>query len=268
MDARLFCLACLDRPDPRLLEAALWIAAEHHEQIDPSALLHSLDELALRLVATLDGDTSHAERAQALLRHLCDAGFRAAEWPLNPTAALLDEVLARRRGQPLSIALVALELARRLEIDLQGIGFPGHFLLRVPGADHLLEPFGGRRLYMNDCRQLLVDQFGPTAQLQASYLAPLGPRQMMQRLSRNLRELHRQSDQPLAALKDAQRVIELGTVGVIDHLARADLYRQLDCPQAERYDLQHALLISEDDAEREQVRRRLEQLSAPSATLH
>ncbi len=62
----------------------------------------------------------------------CDAGFRAAEWPLNPTAALLDEVLARRRGQPLSIALVALELARRLEIDLQGIGFPGHFLLRPP----------------------------------------------------------------------------------------------------------------------------------------
>ncbi len=121
---------------------------------------------------------------------------------------------------------------------------------------------------MNDCRQLLVDQFGPAAQLQASYLAPLGPRQMMQRLSRNLRELHRQGDQPLAALKDAQRVIELGAVGVIDHLARADLYRQLDCPQAERYDLQHALLISEDDAEREQVRRRLEQLGAPSATLH
>lgn len=268
MESRLACLACLDRPDPRLLEAALWIAAEHRQDLEPRALLHSLDDLALQLVASLDGDASHSQRAQELLRQLCDAGFRAAEWPLRPTAALLDEVLVRRRGQPLSIALVALELARRLDIELQGIGFPGHFLLRVPGADHLLEPFGGRRLYMNDCRQLLVDQFGPTARLQATYLAPLSPRQMMQRLSRNLRELHRQGDQPLAALKDAQRVIELGAAGVADHLARADLYRQLDCTQAERYDLQHALLISEDEAEREQVRRRLEQLGAAKTTLH
>ncbi|KTT48938.1 hypothetical protein SB11R_13935 [Pseudomonas oryzihabitans] len=268
MEPRLACLACLDRPDPRLLEAALWIAAEHHRDIDPPALLHSLDDLALRLNATLDGDASHPERAQQLLRQLCEAGFRAAEWPLRPGAALLDEVLERRRGQPLSIALVALELARRLELDLQGIGFPGHFLLRVPGADHLLEPFGGRRLYMSDCRQLLVDQFGPTARLQATHLAPLAPRQMMQRLSRNLRELHRQSDQPLAALKDAQRVIELGAVAVADHLARADLYRQLECPQAERYDLQHALLLSEDDTERDQVRRRLERLGTPATTLH
>ncbi|WP_295468216.1 transglutaminase family protein [uncultured Pseudomonas sp.] len=268
MEPRLACLACLDRTDPRLLEAALWIAAEHRQALEPRVLLRSLDDLALQLDARLDGDASHSERAQALLRQLCEAGFRAAEWPLRPGAALLDEVLARRRGQPLSIALVALELARRLEINLQGIGFPGHFLLRVPGADHLLEPFGGRRLYMSDCRQLLVDQFGANARLQATHLAPLTPRQMMQRLSRNLRELHRQGDQPLAALKDAQRVIELGAAGVADHLARADLYRQLECPQAERYDLQHALLISEDDAERDQLRRRLERLGAPATTLH
>jgi len=268
VEPRLACLACLDRADPRLLEAALWIAAEHRPGLEPKARLRALDDLALQLVATLDGDARHAERAQLLLRQLCEAGFRAADWPLRPSAALLDEVLTRRRGQPLSIALVALELARRLEIDLQGIGFPGHFLLRVPGADHLLEPFGGRRLYMSDCRQLLVDQFGPGARLEASHLVPLTPRQMMQRLSRNLRELHRQDDQPLAALKDAQRVIELGTATVVDHLARADLYRQLDCPQAERYDLQHALLLSEDEAESEQLRRRLARLGTPATTLH
>ena len=87
-----------------------------------------------------------------------------------PQAALLDKVLQRRRGQPLALALIALELARGLDIPLVGVNFPGHFLLRVPGADHLLDPCGGRRLYPNDCRELLQRQYGPNMKLNAEHL--------------------------------------------------------------------------------------------------
>ena len=110
----------------------------------------------------------------------------------------------------LALALIALELARRLEIPLQGVNFPGHFMLRVPGADHLLDPCGGRRLYTRDCRDQLYRQLGPGAELSAEHLQTADAQAMLRRLSRNLRMLHMQHDDPDAALKDAERVLLLG----------------------------------------------------------
>ena len=72
---------------------------------------------------------------------------------------------------------------------------------------------------------------------------------MLQRLSRNLRQLHQLDDDPLAALRDAERVLLLGTPTLQDHLARAEIYQRLDCPQGERFDLQCALLLSDDPAQ-------------------
>lgn len=106
--------------------------------------------------------------------------------------------------------MIALEIARRPDIALEGVNFPGHFLLRVPGADHLLDPCSGRRLYPADCRELLIRQFGPTMQLRAEHMTRATPTSMLQRLSRNLRHLHQINDNALAALKDADRIVELG----------------------------------------------------------
>ena len=67
-----------------------------------------------------------SELAQPLLRRMNDLGFAQDDFtPLRPQAALLDKVLKRRRGQPLALGLIALELARRLEIPLVGVNFPG-----------------------------------------------------------------------------------------------------------------------------------------------
>ncbi|ORC46890.1 hypothetical protein BZK31_28565, partial [Pseudomonas floridensis] len=143
---------------------------------------------------------------------------------------------------------------------LEGINFPGHFLLRVPGADHLLDPCGGRRLYPKDCRELLVRQFGPTMQLQAAHMTRATAANMLQRLSRNLRHLHTLNDDLIAALKDADRIVELGQATSSDHMARASLYQSLECPQAERFDLQHALMLSEDPIQRLRLTERLSQL--------
>jgi regulator of sirC expression with transglutaminase-like and TPR domain len=196
-----------------------------------------------------------------LLRALNALGFAQDEHhSLRPDAALVHKVLIRKRGQPLALGLVALELARRLEIPLAGINFPGHFLLQVPGADHLLDPCGGRRLYPQDCRALLARQYGTEAALRAEHLATARPVQILQRLSRNLRQLHSRYDQHLPALKDAERVLELGPGTVPDYLARAALYQQLDCPQAERFDVEHALLLSEDPVQRLRLAERLQQL--------
>ncbi len=267
MTPRKACLACLDRHPPAPFEAALWIAVEHDPHLQPALALAELDNLLLQVRAGL-AELPEREVAQALLRRLNQLDFHEDDsLPLHPRAALLHQVLQRRRGQPLSLALIALELARRLGIALQGVNFPGRFLLRVPGADHQLDPCSGRRLYAQDCRELLQRYQGRTAQLSASHLLACDDRTMLQRLSRNLRQLHQQADEPLAALKDAERVLQLGPANLHDHLARADIYQQLDCPQGERFDLQRALLLSEDPAQRLQLSQRLQQLS-DSPALH
>lgn len=267
MNPRQAFFACLHRSPPALFEAALWIAAEHDPSVVPEELLRDFKELQQRVSSGLPM-LPVSELGQPLLRRLNDLGFQQDESiPLRAHAALLDKVLQRRRGQPLALGLIALELARCLQIPLVGVNFPGHFLLRVPGADHLLDPCGGRRLYPADCRELLQRQYGQHVKLTAEHMFTAEPVQMLQRLSRNLRQLHLANDDNLGALIDAERVLELGNGSAADYLARASLYQRLDCPSAERFDLEHALLLSEDPIQRLRLTERLGHLP-PNSIVH
>jgi regulator of sirC expression with transglutaminase-like and TPR domain len=258
---------CLQRSPPALFEAALWIAAEHDKELNPETVLADFKDLQQRVSYGLPM-LPVSELAQPLLRRMNDLGFAQDDsTPLRPQVVLLNKVLERRRGQPLTLGLIALELARRLEIPMVGVNFPGHFLLRVQGADHLLDPCGGRRLYPNDCRELLQRQYGPNMKLGAEHLQTAEPAQMLQRLSRNLRQLHLTNDDYIDALVDAERVLELGNASASDYLARASLYQRLDCPNAERFDLEHALLLCDDPIQRIRLTERLGHLP-PNAIVH
>ncbi|HEX8595503.1 MAG TPA: transglutaminase family protein [Pseudomonas sp.] len=266
MTPRQHCLSCLHQSPSNVFEAALWVSAEHDPQFLPHQLRPQMDQLQRQVNAALPSLPT-SELAQPLLRQLNAMGFAQDDWnPPKAQSALLHNVVERRRGQPLTLALIALEIARRLDINLEGVNFPGHFLLRVPGADHLLDPCGGRRLYPQDCRELLVRQFGPDMQLRAAHMIRATEHSMVQRLSRNLRHLHQLDDALLASLKDADRVVELGGATAGDHLVRAGLYHALECPQAERFDLQHALLLSNDPLQRLKLAERLTQLPSSTAT--
>jgi regulator of sirC expression with transglutaminase-like and TPR domain len=265
MNPRQHCIACLGRTPPSTFEAALWIAAEHDGQFDLHAVCDQFSALERSVSAALPMLPA-GELAQPLLRQLATLGYQQddAAQP-KPQSALIHKVIERRRGQPLGMALIALEIARRLEIPLEGVNFPGHFLLRVPGADHTLDPCGGRRLYPKDCRELLLRQFGPDMTLRSEHMKTATPVAMLQRLSRNLRYLHQLNDDLLASLKDATRVMELGQANASDYLARASLYQHLDCPQAERFDLEHALLLTDDPLQRLRLTQRLQSLPSGRA---
>ncbi|MEN0106653.1 MAG: transglutaminase family protein, partial [Pseudomonas sp.] len=111
MTPRQACLACLDREPPAPFEAALWVAAEHDESLVPQQVLRDLSGLTQQVSSGLPHQPAH-ELAQPLLRRLGELDFHEDDSsPLLPRSALLDQVLLRRRGQPLSLALIALELA-------------------------------------------------------------------------------------------------------------------------------------------------------------
>lgn len=266
MNARPAWLICLESDPPALLEAALWVAAEHEPQLQPAALLHEFANLRQQVAVGLPS-LDAPELAQPLLRRLGELDFHEDdEQPLRPQAALLHRVLQRRRGQPLALALIALELAQRLDIPLQAVNFPGHLLLRVPGADHLLDPCNGRRLYTRDCRELLARVAGPHVELQARHFQACDGRALLLRLSRNLCRLHGAAGDHLAALKDVERIFLLAPPSSADHLLRAAIYHELDCLQAERFDLERALLLCEDERERMQLAQRIDQLGRRGRT--
>ena len=187
------------RPDDEipLDEAALLIAAQARPELDVGAELGRLDELAGGCPeGTLDG----------LTRYLfTDLGFRGnTEDYRDPDNSYLDQVLRRRLGIPITLSVLTMEVGRRLGVALDGVGMPGHFLVRHRADPAIfLDPFGGgRRLDTAGCREIFT-ALGGTGWDDA-YLAPVGARAILTRMLLNLQGLFLPAN-----LKSAAWVLQL-----------------------------------------------------------
>jgi regulator of sirC expression with transglutaminase-like and TPR domain len=198
------------RPDSEidLGEAALLIAAEGSPGLDVDAWVARLDVLAGDLRPRLAGVACDFERLAALLDFVYqDLGLHGNTFEFyDPRNSFLNEVLERRLGIPISLAVVCMELGRRVGVPLAGVGFPGHFLLRH--ARHpqvVLDPFdGGRFLTPEDCAELLARESGGTVPFHPRLLRPLGTRQILLRMLCNLRGIYaiRCAARPLLSVLD------------------------------------------------------------------
>jgi len=165
-------------------EGCLLVAAHAHPGADAGAVVDAGRARLDTLAATCAGP-SLAE----LRRHLFDTnGFtgnrRRYEDPRN---SLLDEVLERRTGIPITLAVVVIEVGRRLGLRFDGIGLPGHFLVGV-GPGQYLDAFdAGRLLDTAGCQRRFAELAGADAPWSAGLLAPVGPRAVLARVLANLR---------------------------------------------------------------------------------
>ena len=164
-------------------EAALLIAAHARPGLDVAAELKLLDKLAAGIPA---GDL-HEWR-----RHLfVDMGFSGdvARY-YDPSNSFLDQVVRRRRGLPITLSVLGMEVGRRVGLRLEGVGLPGHFLLRH-SADCYLDPFdGGRELDRSACVERFREVNGPRAPFLPSYLEPVGPLTILARMLNNLKGVY------------------------------------------------------------------------------
>ncbi len=191
--ARFARLVARPEADIDLAAGALCIAADGRPELDPAPSLERLDRLAELVRVRVDaGDSS-----SAVIRRLHDvlyreAGFRpptSAGWH-DPANSLLDRVLETRVGLPISLAIVELEVGWRIGVPLHGIGLPGHFILGAPDGS-LIDPAGaGRRLTPDECQALLRRSIGDGVLFNVGMLRPVGRRQILARVLRNLRSLH------------------------------------------------------------------------------
>ena len=197
-----------------LLEAAASIAQDEYPGLDVQQLLDEMDHLLARLKRRLGPDTPALERLRVLNQFFfADLGFGGnVNNYYDPENSYLHAVLHTRRGIPISLGVLWLELAQGVGLQVRGVAFPGHFMVKalLPGGQVLMDPFTGQSLSREELSERLMP-FRRGAESQGLDDVPLGlylqaaqPREIIARMLRNLKEVHQASqDWPrLIAVQD------------------------------------------------------------------
>jgi regulator of sirC expression with transglutaminase-like and TPR domain len=199
--------AAMSAPGNGLAAAAFALARVEYPALDPEPYFALLDRLGAEASARLRTaeDGSVVESVRLLNEYLYDEqGFSGNRQHYeDPRNSFLHEVLDRRTGIPISLATVYLEVARRAGLHVEGVNFPGHFLLRVPVVDGdrlrtdaardylIVDPFhGGALLGETECRQLLRQHGGQDDGFDGDVLRPASRQQIVIRVLVNLKRLY------------------------------------------------------------------------------
>lgn len=184
-----------------LLEAAASVAQDEYPELDVQQVLGDVDQLLARLKRRLPPEGSSLQKLQLLNQFFfVELGFGGnVNNYYDPDNSHLNAVLRTRRGIPISLAVLWLELAQGIGLKAQGVGFPGHFLIKVSLAagQVVIDPFDGRSLGREELSERL-EPFRARSGLVGEFEAPMGlylqaarPRDILARLLRNLKEIHR-----------------------------------------------------------------------------
>jgi regulator of sirC expression with transglutaminase-like and TPR domain len=192
--------------------AALLIAAEEYPQLNPDQYLRRLDLLAELVRDRLADETAPLMVLQELSRVLFEQEeFRGnTDAYYDPRNSFLNDVLDRRLGIPLTLSIVMLEVGWRLGLPLEGVNFPGHFLVRFVGesANLLVDPFQRGEIRFEDQAQALLDRvYGGAVRLQPKYLRPAGRKDMAVRLLANLKNVYLNARDDARAVAAIERIL-------------------------------------------------------------
>ena len=192
----------------------------------------------------------------------------------NPDNSYLHRVLSTRRGIPISLAVIYMELAGQIGLDVKGISFPGHFLMKlsVKSGDIIIDPFNGTSLSREDLEELLEPYFvqgrGPDDPPIASYLANASSHTILVRMLRNLKALFAEHPHWRQFLNVQQRLVMLLPDEIAERRDRGLAYANLDCPQAALQDIEAYLNECPQASDAELLRRRLPDLRAATRKLN
>ena len=253
-----------------LLEAAISIAHDEYPQLDAQSVLADIDKLAARLKSRLPSDASALMRLRALNRFFFDElGFAGnVNDYYDRHNSYLNDVLATRRGIPITLALLYIEIAQQIGLDARPVSFPGHFLakLKMPQGEVIIDPFSGQSL----SREALEVRLAPYRRRQGlvgEFEAPLGlflqtasGRDVLARMLRNLKEIHRSAERWPPLLGVQERLVVLLPEAWEERRDRALVLAELGQDIAAASDLQVYLDHRADAEDAHALRQRLDEL--------
>lgn len=192
--------------------AALMIARDAKPELSVDRELARIDALAGEL-GPLDPKAPARAQAEALSCFLHERhGFRGNEDDyFDPQNSYLDDVITRRTGIPITLSVVYAAIGRRAGVQVDGVGFPGHFLARVGGDEGVLvDPFfGGRVLDEAGLRRLAARMLGSGSRLLPSHVEPVGLRALVVRMLLNLKHAHERRRDHARSLVICDRLVDL-----------------------------------------------------------
>lgn len=270
--ARFAALMRHDDADIDLAEAALLIAAEEYPDLDLARCLAQLDELAAGARRRVAAAGSDRARTEALIDYV----MREQRFVGNQDDyydrrnSFLNDVLERRTGIPITLALVYMEIGRRAGLPVAGIGFPGHFLAKLAGNEEIVfDPFFGHLLSEEQCARRLQAVLGKDTPFDRTYLRAATAREIVVRMLRNLKQIHLQAREYAQALGCSERILLVEPDLPPELRDRGLLYSHLECYAAAQADLERFLALAPDDDSADVVREKLIELQRHAgATLH
>lgn len=253
-----------------LLEAAAAVAQDEYPELDVQRVLGEVDQLLARLKRRLASDAPALQRLRALNQFF----FRDLSFGGNlndyydPDNSYLHAVLRTRRGIPITLAVIWLELAAGLGLQAKGVAFPGHFMLKVtlPKGQVIIDPFTGQSLSREELSQRLepyrqrsglVDDFEVPLAL---YLQAASPREIIARMLRNLKEIYMSQQDHARLIAVLDRLLVLQPDSWSDHRDRGLAWAEQGDAQRALPDLQAYLDHAEDALDLDAVSQRVAQL--------
>ncbi len=243
--------------DIDLVHAALLIARLDNEELDVAAYRKQVDRLAREITASLPKGAGDKEKLAALNRELFEArGFHGSRSEYyNRSNSYLNEVLEDREGLPITLSLLYLELARLLGVKIEGVGLPGHFVVRyVPakGKPQLIDVFErGKPMSRDEARRKVEEATGKPAR--PADLAPVGKRAILVRVLYNLRGLAEKEGDTAGLLRYQNAIVTVAPDNPTERLARAGFRYQTGDKRGSIADLDWLLERDPPGLDRERV---------------
>ena len=203
----------LQRPSVRVEDVAILLAKEANPLLDEHALRRGLDGLGAEALIRR-GLRSTPERDGRILAELLfeELGFEGERDDYyDPNNSYLDKVMQRRKGIPISLSVLTMAIGERAGMDLEGVGFPGHFLVRVGGPEGVYQdPFnGGTLLDGQGLSELAAEFLGAEMAIHPSYLEPVDTHTIAIRMLANLKNAHRRRGDYARAMLACDHLVEL-----------------------------------------------------------
>ncbi len=235
--------------DINLAEAALLYAKEEYPDLDIEEYLTKIYLIAEEINKNLSrGNDPNYLIGEINWYLFAVAGFRGnRDDYYDPKNSFLNDVLDRKKGIPIMLSVLYMEIANRLGLNLEGVGFPGHFIVKYSGTEGeiLIDPFNeGRTLSQEDCQDILDRVYNGGVKFQRYMLQLSTKKQILVRMLNNLKNLYLGSKNYLKALNIVEMIVLIDPDSHTEVRDRGIIYYRLECFSQALSDLETYLRLS------------------------
>jgi regulator of sirC expression with transglutaminase-like and TPR domain len=265
----------VDRSEEKieLGRAALTIALIDYPNLDIPDYLDRMDRLAMEVTGR-SGPEADIYRSIAAVNYVLfrQYGFHGnRDDYFDPKNSFLNEVIERKTGIPITLSVLYMEVAQRVGFMLDGVGFPGHFLVKCvgDGEEIVIDPFnGGEIKSREDIDKMLFDLYGGKVVFHSDFFAPSTKKDILKRMLTNLKAIYINRNDLVRSLSALDRLVILDPTSAVDTRDRGVVYLRLECYAQARDDFETYLRLRPDAEDAVLVREQLVRLAKEATRIH